>query len=557
MQWRTMGACVTAAITVIGCPSSERCAPGERYNEQYGICAGDCTNPDDVQCWGRDGGFVARRDGASEASTGDGGDGDATMEGGVVIDPAIRAPRPVFPCSLCDTTSRRPTFRWALPAGVEGAVLELCEDRPCTRVIERVRADGAQATPRAELPARRPVFWRLRGRSGAREGSETSPTWLLHTPARSAPISTAGLPHVDVNGDGLDDVVVGAPPGVLVFHGRVSGLARQPDTTLEESVSGSDYGNVLDVADVDGDGFGDLVVGAWLGSRVYLYRGSSRGIESESRQVIAQAEAESAFGTSIAASDFDGDGFADVVIAGFPRTVEGGTTLWAYRGGVWDRARDWRAEQRVRLNNNTATNRFVLFDVGDVDGDARADLAAQGDTTRAEFCWGSSDTVISERVLLEIGVSDIGYAAGDINGDGLFDVLFDGTKLCAGRGDRRFEVSATLVLPAAIATSNVSVTGGRDINGDGVADVVVAGNSSPTTTQIAVWFGGSRTQTYTHALTLTDVRVTAVAGDVNGDGRADLVVGQSDATTIRFGYEPGLPANPDWRQSSTARSVAQ
>jgi len=96
------------------------------------------------------------------------------------------APRPLAPISLGDVTQRRPTLRWALPAGIDGAVVELCRDRACTMILETLRVTGTSARPTADLPPRSTVFWRMRGRAGAVERSGASPTWIFHVPAASA-----------------------------------------------------------------------------------------------------------------------------------------------------------------------------------------------------------------------------------------------------------------------------------------------------------------------------------------------------------------------------------
>jgi hypothetical protein len=96
------------------------------------------------------------------------------------------APRPIAPISLGDVTQRRPTLRWQLPSGFDGAVVELCRDRACTMVIETRTVSGSSTQPTADLPARSVVFWRLRGRRGATTDAAYSPTWLFHVPATSA-----------------------------------------------------------------------------------------------------------------------------------------------------------------------------------------------------------------------------------------------------------------------------------------------------------------------------------------------------------------------------------
>ena len=76
----------------------------------------------------------------------------------------------------------------------------------------------------------------------------------------------------DVNGDGFDDIAVGAPGvdgggtdrgAVYVFYGDATGIEDTPGTTLTSAVNGAEFGaSVGGGWDVDGDGYGDLVIGA-------------------------------------------------------------------------------------------------------------------------------------------------------------------------------------------------------------------------------------------------------------------------------------------------------
>ena len=101
------------------------------------------------------------------------------LVGGICV-PDNAYPRPITPLSLGDVTLRRPTLRWELSDGFDGAVVELCRDRPCAAVIETIRAVGTSARPSADLAPRSVVFWRLRGRVGIAESGTNSPTWLFH-----------------------------------------------------------------------------------------------------------------------------------------------------------------------------------------------------------------------------------------------------------------------------------------------------------------------------------------------------------------------------------------
>jgi len=142
-----------------------------------------------------------------------------------------------------------------------------------------------------------------------------------------AAVAAAG----DIDGDGLGDLLVGAPaegdqPGrVLVYFGdRARGL--RPGATVltraaadgEADLGGDRFGAaVASAGDVDGDGFADIIVGApgaGVGGRAYVFRGSADGLVSAAFWRYDGAAGE-AVGTRVAGGgDIDGDGFGDVAV---------------------------------------------------------------------------------------------------------------------------------------------------------------------------------------------------------------------------------------------------
>jgi hypothetical protein len=99
-------------------------------------------------------------------------------------------------------------------------------------------------------------------------------------------VGTAG----DVNGDGYSDVIVGAPdyPGggrALVYHGSATGLSTTVNWTASDPIA-DEFGNsVATAGDVNNDGFDDVIVGAPNTSnpelsegKVYVYHGSETGL---------------------------------------------------------------------------------------------------------------------------------------------------------------------------------------------------------------------------------------------------------------------------------------
>jgi hypothetical protein len=247
-------------------------------------------------------------------------------------------PRPIAPLSTATVTSRRPTLRWELGDSIDGARVQLCADRACASVIETIDATGTSAQPTSDLPVG-VVFWRLFGRAGTDVGAEPSPTWQFYVGARSAPVDTSWGTILDVNGDGFADLAVGAHAyssftgRVYVYVGGPSGLGMSPAFTLTgRGPDGSFGASVASAGDVNGDGFADLVVGAphqTADGQVYVFLGGGAGLAASPLPPLVGS---TSFGGAVAAAgDIDGDGYGDLIV-GAPSSVSIGRAH-VYPGG--------------------------------------------------------------------------------------------------------------------------------------------------------------------------------------------------------------------------------
>ena len=378
----------------------------------------------------------------------------------------------------------------------------------------------------------------------------------------------------DVNGDGYADVVIGAY-GTNGFQGRAylylgssTGLATTPAATLlDPAATGTDYFgySVASAGDVNGDGYADVVIGALGASstqgRAYLYLGSSAGL-AIIPTILADPLAISGdfFGYSVSdAGDVNGDGYADVVIGAFNTNGAQGRA-YVYLGSSTGLA----ATPTTTLVDPAATSNdnfgYSVSDAGDVNGDGYADvvIGAYGTTNaqgKAYVYLGGSTGLATTPVTtladpMATSNNQFGFSvavAGDVNGDGYTDVVVGayGTNGNQGKaylylgGNAGLATTPAATLADPNATINdyfgYSVAGAGDVNGDGYADVVIgAYGTTGLQGKTYVFRGSSTGLATTPAATLADPNATnndyfgssvAGAGDVNGDGYADVVIG--------------------------------
>lgn len=370
--------------------------------------------------------------------------------------------------------------------------------------------------------------------------------------------SVAILP--DQTGDGHDELLVGSP-GSQLGRGSVRLHSGADGALIWEVVGdqiGLGFGTAIDVVgDLDGDGAAEVVVGAFLGSAPFRFQsGWARvlsGADGSTRVQIDGDFAGDHLGWSVAGvGDLDGDGLGDLALGAVDASqgALGSGQVRVHSGA--DGAELWR----VGHNSNFQFMGFSLAAAGDVDGDGLGDVLAggpgilgSGNPGRAALHSGLDGSLLWEGFgaagndLFGTSVS----GAGDVNGDGSPDLLVGAPQGLTAPGYAQV-VSG---LDDAVLYHfqgdpedrdfGARVRGLGDIDHDGLADLAIA---SPTSREgaldggvVRVHLGVDGSEFWREVGTLGQRLGSALAsgGDLGNDGEADLALGRPGSSDLALG----------------------
>jgi hypothetical protein len=415
------------------------------------------------------------------------------------------------------------------------------------------------------------------------DGAAAAAAEAAPPPAPAPAPADSASHHLDIDDDGFDDIVVGAPANGGV--GRVYGFLGSASPAVARSGGGADFAidgeaaadlfgfAVANAGDVDGDGFDDLIVGApgndTAGAdagRAYLFFGfatPSGVFGAGSASILLTGEtAGDEFGFSVdSAGDVNGDGFDDVVVG-----ARGGDKAYVFFGGSGLPGAIGAAAADIVLTGEAGGDFFGISVSGgaDVNGDGfdevivGASLAGNG---KAYLFYGSTTppaaigaAAAGTIITGEVGFPALGVSvstARDVNADGFGDVIVGAHAGGAATG-KAYILLGSASPPAALGAGSaevvvtgeavgdffgVSVSDAGDVNADGFDDVIMGADFDGTAIGKAYVLFGSGGLGGTIGAGDADVLMTgegagdnfgrrvSTVGDVNGDGADEVIVG--------------------------------
>lgn len=459
---------------------------------------------------------------------------------------------------------------------------------------------------------------------GSADGLSAAPDWTGEGNQVKAHYGKSGGTAGDVNGDGYGDVIVGAfyydngqkdEGRAYVYHGSAGGLVASPAWTGESDQAGAEFGGSAGAAgDINGDGYSDVIVGARAydgkhpgTGRVYVFCGASAGLGASPCRWEDGLNSDGFFGSAVStAGDMNGDGLADVLIGSYNILSGAGkvTGSYGYLEQPYSENRDLVENWYAEGSQANAYLGYAVASAGDIDGDGYGDVIlgaprytnGQSEEGRALLYYGQVGRSV-QRWAADLGQyvyeTEFGSAvatAGDVNGDGFSDILIGDPGHDDGQEDQGriyIPTGRTVMPPDPVEpwTADGGQPGARlgsavgsagDVNGDGYADVLASApgytNGQAEEGAVFLYYGGRLGPDSNYGWKVEGGQENArlgsavgSAGDVNGDGYADILIGAAEydrgqpdegQVFLYYGSPSGPGSTPAWTVEGSQEGAA-
>ncbi|MEU5515172.1 FG-GAP and VCBS repeat-containing protein [Streptomyces griseoaurantiacus] len=339
---------------------------------------------------------------------------------------------------------------------------------------------------------------------------------------------------------------------LLLAAPLVAGLLSPLTLTAPASAAPAAHGD-----DFDGDGYRDYATPSYdsLGGGVRVTFGTATGpgtrtqyIDQSSSGVPGADEADDMFGEVRAAADLDGDGYGDLVVAARGEDVSGREDQGAVTV-LWGGAKGLKGGTTIPGKAPKQSYGYMGDDLatGDFDGDGKQDLALvnAGKTYVYRGPLTRSGTTGSVTTLDKTGFDSSHLIAGKVDRDAKTDLVIVGAAFSGTRetADAWFVKGGKTLTPGPSLQVNSGTEGGgdgviADFDKDGYGDIAVGTPGwSGYKGRVTLWYGSSSGPSTSARITQSTSDVAGTpepddsfgasvsAGDVDGDGYQDLAVG--------------------------------
>lgn len=335
----------------------------------------------------------------------------------------------------------------------------------------------------------------------------------------------------DLNSDGYADLVASDEyystnfGRVYIFYSTgSSGITQTFASSANKTFTGTSttyLGSALEIADINGDGYSDLITSDYSNSnkgRVYIFHSSASGITAANlaaaNTTITGAVASQQIGYYLSTGDYNGDGFLDLTFSSiaYPATNKGSIYIFNSTGASGITA-TLSSSANTTINGVTNGDSFgYTISSGDINGDGYGDIVVGANQYQGAGQQGMGYIFLSSGAsgvtAGSVGAANTTYTGEsttqrfgdfvwllDVNADGYKDVIIGAGRYPAvtTNEDGRiyiFHASSSGVPSVAVTSANKILTGihisstarfgagisGSDINGDGYGDLITSAN---------------------------------------------------------------------------------